>query len=119
VQDEKGVVLREINPSARTLSYPIKKHASGFVGVIEFKTEESIKNLETKMQKDAKIMRHLLVVKPLIKAKKQRRTKSAPMFQAEAPVIETKENPVAETKEDRGKVELKDIEQKLDEILGE
>ena len=39
VSNKEGTILKQSNPTARALSYPIKKRASGFFGFIEFKLE--------------------------------------------------------------------------------
>jgi len=122
IQSNKGVILKQENPTAKTLAYPIKKHASGFVGSIEFNLNpEKIGELQKELQKDGKMLRHMIIIKEAVKIKKERRTRSAPVT-AEEPkkeVISEKENESAKPAEIKEKIELKDIEQKLDEILGE
>lgn len=113
VQAQKGVILRQNNPIARTLSYPIKKRASGFMGVLEFQLEpEKLSELKEKIDKDRKIVRHMVIIKKLVKERKQRRTRIKPVSIVESSPIET------ETKAEK-KVELEEIEKKLDEILNE
>jgi small subunit ribosomal protein S6 len=126
IQGKEGTILNKSNPTAKTLSYPIKKRASGFLGSLEFQLEpEKLLELEEIIAKDGNIARHMVIIKEPLMAKKERRTreasrtKSVPAFEAEkkTEVEQTKtETPVREAKE---KVELKDIEQKLDELLGE
>jgi len=116
---KEGVVVMQSNPSAKTLSYPIKKSASGFFGVLEFQLEpEKMLEVEKMLDKDSKIVRHMVLIKKPIKIVKQRRTRPAAK---EMPVsVGEKEETVKQTKkEEKPKVELKDIEQTLDEILGE
>jgi hypothetical protein len=77
------------------------------------------------LAKDGKIVRHMVIIKEALEMKKERRTRTKPVevFGAEPkveaePIKEeepTQVKPVA-VKE---KVELKDIEHELDEILGE
>jgi len=118
ITNKEGLVLKQINPSAKTLSYPIKRQASGFMGVLEFQLEpEKLVELKSVLSKDRKIIRHVVIIKEASQFKKERRTR--------APKIETKikkEEPsfvkASEAKE-KEKVELKDIEQTLDEILGQ
>jgi len=127
------VILKQSNPIAKTLSYPIKKHASGFFGVLEFQLEpEKLPELKEIVEKDGKIVRNMITIKKPAMLRKERRTRSA--FQAklppeEYPAFETKqkeeiesiknEKPAAAKEAGKEKVELKDIEQKLDELLGE
>jgi ribosomal protein S6 len=39
ISSKEGTILRQSNPNAKALSYPIKKHASGFLGILEFQME--------------------------------------------------------------------------------
>jgi ribosomal protein S6 len=134
VQSKEGSVLRQVSPTAKTLSYPIKKHASGFMGVLEFSIEEEkLAEVKEKMDKDAKIVRHMIIIKKPVKEYRARRTrkKEAPALEIEVKKEEPaytesfnepkEENPAVakETPAAREKVELKDIEQKLEELLGE
>lgn len=122
IQSKEGVILRQANPNARALAYPIKKSASGFMGVIEFQIEpENLDTLKTETAKDGKVIRQMLVTKKPIKAAKARRTRPKP---EETFKLERKqEDPTGQKQEKeaatKDKVELKDIEQTLDELLGE
>ena len=117
LQSEEGVIVRQTNPVAKTLSYQINGRASGFLGVIEFQLEPGhLDKIEKNIQKDEKIIRRIILIKKPAKMKKIRRIKNdfAPAFRAEEPKPEDK--PEDRQKE---KVELKDIEERLNEILGE
>lgn len=115
IQGKEGIIIKQENPSAKPLAYVIKKHASGFVGAIEFQSEpENVKELEEKLHKDAKIIRSMVTIKQIQKPRKERGSRRI-IAETKQPEIEI-EKPSEKEKE---KVELKDIEQKLDEILGE
>ena len=136
IQSREGTDIKQLSPAARTLSYQIEKRASGFFGVIEFQLE-SEKLLEVKdiIVKDKKIVRHMLTIKEPAEFKKARRTRETAKIKvesAEQPSItieskkeveETKAEPEAEAvvqnTEIKEKIELKDIEHELEEILGE
>ncbi|MCX6723073.1 MAG: 30S ribosomal protein S6 [Candidatus Staskawiczbacteria bacterium] len=127
ISSKEGTILRQSNPSARTLSYPIKKHASGFFGVLEFQVEpEKLLELKDILVKDGKIVRHMLIIKEAAMMKKERRTRTKPVptFEIEKKVEdkigqEENEKPAsAKASAGKEKVELKDIEHELDEILG-
>jgi len=129
IQGKEGTILKQSGPIARTLSYPIKKHASGFWSVLEFQLEpEKLVELKEILTKDGKIVRHMVIIKEPAKFKKERRArqeKQAPSFEikkTEEPV-QTEEGTPSTTsavkEKDKGKVELKDIEHELDELLGE
>jgi ribosomal protein S6 len=141
IAGKEGVVIKQASPIAKTLSYQIKKHASGFVGSIEFQLEpEALLELKEKMAKDKKVNRHMIVIKYPARKEKVRRSrnktedgivaeKEAPKeitieskkVVEEKPVIEEKKEEVIkeEPKKETKKVELKDIEEKLEELLGE
>lgn len=119
IKRSEGSVISQSNPTAKTLSYPIKSRASGFFGILEFQIEpEKLAEIKESVSKDGKITRHMMVVKNPVKIKKGRRTRPAPSFQ---PDVKAEENnpPSAKASEGKEKVELKDIEQRLDEILGQ
>ena len=126
IQSREGVILKQLNPVAKTLAFPIAKRASGFLGVLEFQIEaEKLLEIKEIVAKDGKIVRHMVIIKEPLKIKKIRRSKTASLQEAaveekteaepakEENIVETKSAPV-----EKEKVELKDIEEQLDEILG-
>jgi ribosomal protein S6 len=135
VTGKEGVIVKQSNPVAKTLAYQIKKHASGFIGSIEFKLEpEALLELKQKMDKDGKVNRQMIIIK--YPARKEKIRRSLKKIEAgivaekttakeitiegkkdieEKPVIEEKKE---EAKKESKKVELKDIEEKLEELLG-
>ncbi|MCX6718677.1 MAG: 30S ribosomal protein S6 [Candidatus Staskawiczbacteria bacterium] len=118
ISSKEGTILKQSNPSARALAYPIEKRASGFFGVLEFQVEpEKLLELKETLLKDGKIVRHMLIIKEAAMMKKERRTrtKPAPIFDIDT---EKKPEPEPAKPAEREKVELKDIEHELDEILG-
>jgi ribosomal protein S6 len=135
IQKHEGVIVKQQNPIAKTLSYQIKKHASGFFGIIEFQIEsEGLLEVKSMVQKDKKIVRHMVLIKKPVKIKKQRRSKkdaleSLPSIEAKPSLIEKLgfgkkaeekvEEPAVHEKVEKPKVELEDIDKQLDEILGE
>jgi len=121
IQNKEGSVLRQSNPIVKTLSYPIKKQASGYLGVLEFQLEpEKLKELEETLKKDGKIVRHMVIIKKPAKQRKERRARVIPTFTIEQKTeIEENKPSSAKASEGKQKVELKDIEKKLDEILGQ
>ena len=130
IQSKEGTILKQSNPIAKTFAHPIGKRASGFLGVIEFNIEaDKLLEIKAAIEKDGKIVRHMIIIKLAAELKKERRTRvrPTPVFEIEkkAEVIEsakeeiTEEKPAVKEKEkEKEKVELKDIEHELDEILG-
>ena len=39
IQGKEGIILKQINPIAKTFAFPVGKRASGFFGVLEFQIE--------------------------------------------------------------------------------
>jgi ribosomal protein S6 len=126
IQKQEGVIVKQLNPTAKTLSFQIQKHASGFFGVIEFQLEqEKLAEIKSFVEKDKKFVRHMILVKKPVRIRKQRRSKKTeelPTIEAKSATpekVEENVQPEEEKVESKPKVELKDIEQQLDAILGE
>ena len=112
LQKEGGVVIKAENPNPKTLGYQIKKQGTGFQVSLEFNLEpEKVNALEEKIRKDSRILRFMLLVKEQTRKEKSKRRMK---------IIEEKPSPIktSESKTEK-KVELKDIEEKLEEILKE
>ncbi len=126
VEEQGGKIIKTDNPSPKTLSYPIKRQGSGFFTLVEFEIEpEKLAAIKDRLDKDTKVLRSTIVVKNPVKAMPERRTPKAPSFTKaesveETPVVqETPAQAQEEEKKTEKKIELNDIEKKLDEILGE
>jgi ribosomal protein S6 len=95
--EKEGVLDKVEEPLKRTLFYPIKKKTEAFLGAIYFYLEpEKIKVLEKKLRKEEKILRYLIVSEKAPKKIKVEKKVKKPE-----------------------KVELAEIEKKIEEILGE
>lgn len=109
IQGKEGVIIKSETPVAKTLAFPVKKFGSGFFVISEFQIEpEKIKEINEKLEKDGKILRHIVAVKKHARLQKERRIKK----EEPVPQLEIK-------KTDDKKVELEEIDKKLNEILGE
>ncbi len=116
IQERQGVVLASEKTTPQMLAYPVKKKTSGHYTVLQFQIEESaIKELTQKISKESNILRHFLVVKKPVKQKKQRRASRKPLV----PETKASRSLITPSPEKSAKVELADIDKKLDEILGE
>lgn len=112
IQTRGGVILKSEKIAPRTLSYPIKKQSSGYIGLIEFQIEEnSVKEVKAVLDKDIRILRHLMLIKKPMKAMKERRMRK-PLFK-EGPM------PIHKEKVAESAVSQADLDKKLEEILGE
>ncbi len=122
IQSKEGIILKSEKPFPRTLSYPIKKQSSGFFGVLEFQLEpEHLGELKEKLQKDGKIIRHMIIIKNPAKIQKARRTRKKLLISKDNQTM-SEGFPLAgviKEKKTSKKVDLKEIEKELDEILSE
>jgi small subunit ribosomal protein S6 len=115
VQGKGGVILKSEKKAPQSLAYPIKKHSSGYITMLEFQGEEKeIKGLKAMLEKEAQVLRHFLTIKKPFKKMKERRTRK-PLLMPEKPAVDG----IGHEKKKEVKVELGDIEKKLDEILSE
>lgn len=100
IQENGGLLLSVNSPVKRTLFYPIKKKTEAFLVSLEFQLKPTaIEKLEKNLKAESNILRYLILSKKL------------PKKVAKAPLKKVKKGPP--------KVELKDIEKKLKEILNE
>ncbi len=107
-----GMIVKSERTAPLPLAYQIKKQSSGFFVTTEFTIEEGqIKPLKAEFEKNAKVLRHFLIVKKPVKIMKERRTRK-PVVASDAPA------PIKSAKPAK-KVEMEDINKKLDEILSE
>ena len=91
-------------PIRKRLAYPIKKKNEAYLGILNFYlSPEKLEIFEKKLKKEPKILRYLLLKERLPK-------------KIEIPRIRPKAKAPKVKKEK--KVELKEIEKKLEEILG-
>jgi len=101
IQKEGGVLNEASLPMKRDLAYPIQKQKEAFFINLNFYFEpEKMKNLEKELKSEKKILRYLILATTPIK------------------VPLAKERKMSKPKKPK-KVELKEIEKKLEEILGE
>lgn len=127
IQGKEGIILKQNNPVAKALAYPIKNRASGFLGVLEFQLEaEKLSELKETIEKDGKIVRHMVIIKKPIKPIKERKSRIKPVSALKTEdKIEKEEKSSAEIEHSKRpspgkeKIELEDIDQQLDEILGQ
>lgn len=113
IQEEGGVLIEVKNPVKRNLGYSIKnrfqpKTKTAYVATLNFDlAAEKLENLEKKLKSENQIIRYLILGKEVPRVIKPRLPK-IPLVPA--PKVE---------KTKKEKVKLKEIEEKLEEILGE
>lgn len=100
--EEKGGSIQKSNPPIKIrLAYLIKKNSEAFLAYLTFNSEaEKLKELEKEIKEEEKILRHIILKEKILK-KKERASVQRKIIKPKA------------------KVELKEIERKLEEILGE
>lgn len=114
VQNKGGVIVKSEKTAPQVFSYTIKKNSSGYFATLEFQVEEShLKTLREELAKNPHILRHIIIIKKLVKQIKERRMRRPLTMVGVDMQGSGKEKSKAE------KVDLGDIEKKLDEILGE
>ncbi len=111
---EEGEILAEINsPVKKKLAYPIKKQSQAFLSALNFQlSPEKLADLEKKLRAESQILRYLILTQR--ERKIIPRTPRTPVF-FKKPQEVAFEKPAARAREK--KVELKEIEKKLEEIL--
>ena len=115
MQNKEGIILKSGIPAAKSLSYRIKNQGSGFFANLEFQMEpEKIAEVKENLLEDSKILRSLIIAKNPAKQRSVRAKRA--ILEENQPKEEPAKISAEKTEK---KVELKDIEQKLDEILGE
>ena len=103
IQEEGGILNKENVFLRRQLAYPIKRQAQAYLVVSDFQLNpEKLADFEKKLKETAQILRYLILIK-----KSPRPMKT--VFRIRKPKEITEEK----------KVELKEIEKKLEEILNE
>jgi len=111
IAEEGGNLEKKEEPTKRKLAYSIKKKNEAFFGVFNFKLEpEKTADLEKKLKSENRILRYLLMVKRITFAKPAR------IF---APPVKTKEEFAPASVKERKKVELKELDKEIEQILKE
>jgi len=105
IQEKGGSINKANYPTKRILAYPIKKQREAFLADLVFLLEPlELVELEKKIKAEKQILRYLIVTKKILKEPLKPKEKSKEILK---PKIK------------EPKVELKEIEKKLEEILGE
>ncbi|MBD3208144.1 MAG: 30S ribosomal protein S6 [Candidatus Nealsonbacteria bacterium] len=103
VQEAEGKIIHSIPPSKKELAYKIEEKGEAFLATLIFKLEPvKVKDVEGPVREEENVIRYLLLKRKEEEEKKERRKRPAP-----------------KQTEKRAKVELKEIEKKLEEILGQ
>jgi len=109
IEKKGGSIIKIEALIKQVLAYEIKKFNEAFLTSLSFSLEpEKLGSIEEELKTGKNILRYLLFKKKIVRIKPKRRK----------PINFVKEVKTLETKPKK-KVELKEIEKKLEEILGE
>ena len=104
----------------KKLSYPINKVNHGYYMVVEFELEDPtvVKAITNDLNLDKEVLRAQIITKPKITEAEIERQKRQRARAAEEAKPKTEEKKVVKPKETK-KVEMKNLDDKLDEILSD
>ncbi len=109
IEEKGGSIIKTEILIRQVLAYEIKKFNEAFLASLSFNLEpEKIGSIEEELKTEKNILRYLLFKKKIVRIKPKRRKTISFIKDVKALEIKPKR-----------KVELKEIEKKLEEILGE
>ena len=138
IQEEAGILEKSLSPFKKKLGYPIKKKGEGYLVTSNFSFQptadqsrptagqpkvekagnpEKLENLEKKLKSENQILRYIILIKKTTKESEPRAKRRA--WEAEIPHKITESNEPSAHRPKAGKVELKEIDKKIEEILKE
>ena len=114
INDNGGNITKTENWGKKKLTYQIKHFHHGYYNLVEFDVESSkIEKINRALRMSNEILRHQIVVKKIKTVAKIKKEKEISEKIA-AKAVETKKLAKEKTK---GRVDLKDLDEKLDKIL--
>lgn len=130
IQEETGTLEKTTEPSKKKLGYPIKKKEEAFLVALNFSLNpEKLGSLEKKLKSENQILRYIILTKKTpektLRPKRQPqaglpRTETSLGLASKEALPKIKKPPEAPPKiTEPKKVELKEIDKKIEEILGE
>lgn len=106
VEKSQGIIASQNQPSLKTLGYPIKKETSAYWGWIKFMARPGVlAELEEHLKSDSSILRFMIVRAGEEKVERVPRRRKQPV--------------ATPTTAPEDKTDVKEIDKKLEEILGE
>ncbi len=119
IQENEGKILANNSSEERILGYPIKKEKSAALLVFDFSCDGGkIPELQKNISAEELILRSFL--REVLKHKSyapSRRKRATPIFADDEGVRVAEDNPIKNISEKEQKVELKDIDKKIEEIF--
>ncbi len=99
VKENKGVPGSEQKPTRKTLAYPINKKTEGYLASVDFEAgAKEVTEIRKKVEKEKNILRYLIIEKQIAKKEEKERPSKKKTLKPE-------------------KAKLKEIDDKINEIL--
>jgi small subunit ribosomal protein S6 len=115
VLTEGGTLDKTTEPIRKKLAYPIKERKEMFLASLNFYLNpDGVKNLEKKLKSENQILRYMPLTKKISKKIIPEKIRRKPLKISEKGISSSKEIRV---KTENKKVELEEIDKKIDEIL--
>ena len=114
VEDNDGKITHQEEWGKKKFAYPIQHFNYGYYNLLEFESDgEKLKKINKELRIDSDILRFQIVAK---KIKTEEEIKQAKRI-SEKIAVKSQEKEKLEKERTKGKVNLKDLEEKLDKIL--
>ena len=121
IEDKEGKISYKEEWGKKKLAYPIKSNIYGYYFYLEFDVQgEKLKEIDYNLKIFSDVIRYQIVKKPSVKIpkapRKPERAKSEIKVENQKPKEEKPKTDIEKEKEAK-KVDLKDLDEKLDKIL--
>lgn len=116
IEDAEAIVSHQEVPQKRRLAYPIKKEKNGFFGWVTFSANpEKISAIEKKIKNEEYVLRHLIVEAVEVPLREPRPfiPRSGTSRPTKIPAVQP-----ADSGKEEEKLDLEELDKKLEEILG-
>ena len=115
---KQGKIIKTESPKKIKLSYTIKKQVEAFLAVVEFTAEpEKANQFKIDLEKNTQILRFLIIKKPITKKLDATPKKPFKEISNESKTKDKETEPKKLKESPKEKVELSEIEKKLEELL--
>lgn len=106
IQKDEGFLNETSMAPQKRLAYPIKKRVTAYLVILNFQLDpKKLQEFEKKLRTETDILRHMVIVKPIFR-KIETRPRRMPISRISE-----------KTPKPKSKVEIAEIEKKLEEIL--
>lgn len=120
INEAKGEIKNSDEPKIQKLSFPIKKHFQGYFSkTVFFSNPDNISELEKKIRLEKDVLRFFIEIVYPIKQRKEKPPKKPKVIQINDDELKIPEKNKEEKETKKKKVKLEEIDQKLEEIIGD